>query len=176
MLLGKHYYHQKFFICDISQDGILGQDYLLSHVKKIDYQQMVLHTGQCGEIKCWIGGKENMVCRVLVRETTTLPSNAGILVPISIPRAEHLTKLGLVEPCTENTCIYTVPGILDLQSDKFYINVLNTGSDSITLHANQQLGTCASYGDLLVDESIRATSLIGDKYTSPGTDTVPPYL
>lgn len=117
-----------------------------------------------------------MVCRVLVRETTTLPSNAGILVPISIPRAEHLTKLGLVEPCTENTGIYTVPGILDLQSDKFYINVLNTGSNSITLHANQQLGTCTSYDDLLVDESIRATSLIGDKYTSPGADTVPPYL
>lgn len=139
MLLGKHTYHQTFFICDISQDGILGQDYLLSHVKKIDYQQMVLHTGQCGEIKCWIGGKEYIVCRVLVRETTTLPSNAGILVPISIPLAEHLTKLGLVEPCTENTGIYTVPGILDLQSDKFYINVLNTGSNSITLHANQQL-------------------------------------
>lgn len=69
-----------------------------------------------------------------------------------------------------------MPGTLDLQRDKFYINVLHTSSNSITLHANQQLGTCASYDDLLVDESIRATSLIGDKYTSPGTDTVPPYL
>lgn len=117
-----------------------------------------------------------MVCRVLVRETTTLLSNSGILVPISIPEAEHLTKLGLVEPCTENTIIYAVPGILDLQSDKFYINVLNTRSNSITLHANQQLGTCASYDDLLVDESIRATSLISDDYSSPGTDTVPSHL
>lgn len=171
MLLGKHTYHQNFLICDISQDGILGQDYLLSHVKKIDYQQMVLHTGQCGEIKCWIG-----VHGVQSPETTTLPSNSGILIPISIPEAEHFTKLGLVEPCTENTGIYTVPGTLDLQSDKFYFNVLNTSSNSITLHANQQLGTCASYDDLLVDESIRATSLIGDTYTSPGTDTVPPYL
>lgn len=117
-----------------------------------------------------------MVCRVLVRETTTLPSNSGVLVPISIPEAEHLTKLGLVEPCTENTVIYAVPGILDLQRDKFYINVLNTSPNSITLHANQQLGTCASYDDLLVNESIRATSLISDDYSSPGTDTVPSHL
>lgn len=128
---------------------------------------MVLHTGQCGKIECRKEGTDNMVCRILVRETTTLPFKSRHF------RTSQHSSRALYQ---NRTVIYAVPGILDLQSYKFYTNDLNTSFNSITLQANQQLGTCASYDDLLVNESLRATSLIADKYTSTCTDNVPPHL
>ena len=41
--LGKSEYFHQVIVCDISPDGILGQDFMLEHVKKIDCEQYMLH-------------------------------------------------------------------------------------------------------------------------------------
>jgi hypothetical protein len=61
MLIADTLFHHQFIICDITPDSILGQDFLLRHVEKIDYQQQLLQTDNT-DIKCWIGGKFQMVC------------------------------------------------------------------------------------------------------------------
>ncbi|MCG7878801.1 MAG: retropepsin-like domain-containing protein [Candidatus Thiodiazotropha endolucinida] len=42
--LGKNEYFHQVIVCDISPDGILGQDFLLEYVKKIDYEKYTVHT------------------------------------------------------------------------------------------------------------------------------------
>lgn len=49
-------YNVPVIVCDISGDAILGQDFLLKNVKKIDYRKLSLITVD-GDISCWIGGK-----------------------------------------------------------------------------------------------------------------------
>ncbi|KAK3580653.1 hypothetical protein CHS0354_017923 [Potamilus streckersoni] len=44
-------FSQKVIVCDVSQDGILGQDFLLNHVNKINYKQFLLHTEKI-DIRC----------------------------------------------------------------------------------------------------------------------------
>jgi hypothetical protein len=51
MLIADTLFHHQFIICDITPDAILGQDFLLRHVKKIDYQQQLLQTDNT-DIKC----------------------------------------------------------------------------------------------------------------------------
>jgi len=71
--LGQEIFSQTFLVCNISQDGILGQDFLLKQVSKGNYKRMVHHTHDNNEIQCWIGGKANMICRVEVKNTVKIP-------------------------------------------------------------------------------------------------------
>ncbi|CAG2228468.1 unnamed protein product [Mytilus edulis] len=47
---------QTIIVCDISPDAIIGQDFLLHYVNKIDYQRMVLQTSLT-DIQCWVAGE-----------------------------------------------------------------------------------------------------------------------
>ena len=90
-------FSQKSVICDIGQDSILGQDFLLSYVSKINYKQYLLHIDQSG-IHCQIYGNTDMTCRIEVRRTTIVPPHSRIWLPVDIPRCEGLTKYGYAEP------------------------------------------------------------------------------
>lgn len=91
---GDEKFPQKFIVCKIAQDGILGQDFLLTYIKKINYQRMVLHTCRGTEIQSYIPGNANLQCRLLTSSRVTLPTLSGLKVPIEIPSAELLTKSG----------------------------------------------------------------------------------
>ncbi|CAC5415768.1 unnamed protein product [Mytilus coruscus] len=54
-------------------DGILGQDFLLKEVSKVNYHRMVLHTIHNQEIQCWTGGKANMIYRAEIKDNMTIP-------------------------------------------------------------------------------------------------------
>ena len=153
-------FQQKFFICNIDQDGILGQDFLLKEIEKVNYKRMVLHTCQNKEIQCWIGGKANMICRVEVKETVIIPPMTSILLPVEIPGAEHLTESGYVE-CSSNLhpSILTVPGIIETNGETKLINVINHSDNEITLHKRQAIATCESYEEGNTEvEQVRLTT------------------
>lgn len=87
-------------VCDISQDVILGQDFLLKYACKIDYQKLQIVIGS-ETLNCWTGGNAAMVCRVQIKETTTLPPQSQMAIPVNIPYAWKLTETALVEPSIE---------------------------------------------------------------------------
>lgn len=89
--LGKNDYCHPVIVCDISPDGILGQDFLLEHVKKIDYEKYILYT-KTDHISCWLGGNPAMTCRVIAEEKTCIPPNSCAWVTVKIPSQEHLTS------------------------------------------------------------------------------------
>ena len=138
-------YHQKAVICDIGLDGILGQDFLLKFVTRINYKQYTLHT-EHGEIQCYIYGKSAATCRIEVRATTLVPPQSGVWLPVDIPGSENLTSHGFAEPVPpKQTSLSMIPGVLDLNEK--VVSVVNCTEEPVTLHAKQLIGTCESYTD-----------------------------
>ena len=124
--LGKNEYFHQVIVCDISPDGILGQDFMLEHVKKIDYEKYMLHT-ETGQISCWLGGNSSMTCRVIAEETTYLPANSSAWISVKIPSQEHMeTKTAFVEPI-ESQSAYLLPGVIKtgVSEESRNLNVVN---------------------------------------------------
>ena len=103
-----------------------------------------------------------MTCRVLLRETVTIPPNSDSFVPIRIPGEEHHSGSGLVEPSANLNKAFPVPGIINLNSGQATILVHNNSADPITLHVNQSLGTCTSYTDLSSETTACIRAVHGD--------------
>lgn len=72
-------------VCDILNEGILGQDFLMKYVQRLDLKKMTLCTSK-GDIQCWLGGEACMVCRVTVKETVTIQPETASIVPITVPQ------------------------------------------------------------------------------------------
>ena len=115
-------YNQRSINCDIGQDGILGQDFLLRYVSRINYKQYVLHTDQ-GDIQCQVYGKSDITCRIQFRRTTLVPPLSGIWVPVDIPGSENLTKYGYALPTYRSSNMSMIPGVLDL--DEKVVSIVN---------------------------------------------------
>ena len=138
-------YSHKAVICDIGPEGILGQDFLLKHVSRINYKQYTLHT-EHGEIQCYIYGQSAATCRIEVRRTTLVPPQSGVWLPVDIPGSENLTSHGFAEPVSSTkTSVSMIPGVKDL-SEKV-VTMINCTEEPLTLHAKQMIGTCESYTD-----------------------------
>ncbi|CAC5418989.1 unnamed protein product [Mytilus coruscus] len=113
LTLGKADFNTEFLVCDIKQDAILGQNFLLDHIDKIDYKRQVLSTKDI-DIHCWIGGEANATCRVIAKETVTFPGKSKMLIPVLIENAEHLGPLGYVDKTQKKeTELNITRGILD---------------------------------------------------------------
>lgn len=63
---------QMVIVCDITPEGILGQDFLLKHIKTWDMDAPCLRTRQNTEIRLETGGETQVVCRVLVKDKTQI--------------------------------------------------------------------------------------------------------
>ncbi|KAL3890761.1 hypothetical protein ACJMK2_003039, partial [Sinanodonta woodiana] len=147
-------YAQTVIVCEVSQDGILGQDFLLNYVNKINYKQFLLHTDKI-DIRCWIGGKVHVISRKHVRKTTTVPANSALWLPVSIPGSEHMTKFGYVEPIFHNEIKCTmVPGVIDTQTKEMVINIVNCSYADVTLQENLPIGVCEPYEDVSNSERV----------------------
>lgn len=134
-------------VCDVLNEGILGQDFLMKNVQKLDLQKMMLITDQ-GNIQCWTGGEAVMVCSVAVKQTVIIPPETRSVIPITIPKKDHLAELGLVEtPATviSQKNFSLIPGIVDTKSQDLQAVIQNFSSNPITLYPNMKLGTCESY-------------------------------
>ena len=148
-------FSQRSVICDIGQDGILGQDFLLRYVSKINYKHYLLHTDQ-GDIQCQIYGKTDMTCRIEVRRTTIVPPHSGIWLPVDIPGCEGLTTYGYAEPVQNKHNLSMIPGVLDLSEKQ--VSVVNCTEEPITLHAKQHISVCESY----IDSEIKRVSRVNE--------------
>ena len=145
--LGNAEYDMRSLVCEIDQDAILGQDFLLQNVERIDYKRQILSTPE-GQFKCWIGGEANVTCRVLSKETIKIPGRSRMLIPVQIEHAKHLGDLGLVDnnpkPGKEQRTQVT-RGILDPHLPEVEIQVVNFGEEPETIHTKECIATCETY-------------------------------
>ena len=149
--LGGCDFEQTLIICDIQQDGVIGQNFLLKYAENISYKHGRINT-KINEINCWLGDRKSAKCRVIVRKTTTIPSLTASWLPIEIPGSDNLTKFGYVEANKpSNADLAIIPGIMNMSETEKRINVVNQTENPITLYAKQPVGTCEAYADKNVD-------------------------
>ncbi|CAG2220784.1 unnamed protein product [Mytilus edulis] len=173
LMLGQEIFSQNFMICNINQDGILGQDFLLKEVSKVNYQHGLAHDPQPGNTML-IGGKANMICRVEIKDNMTIPPMTSTMMPVEIPGVNHLTEYGLIEGTTGTAkSTLTIPGIINTQDQVHFVNVVNYGDDEVKLYKKETIGTCESYTEHdLKPEQIR--TLQKDCFTA--SEEIPEHL
>jgi hypothetical protein len=147
LILGSADYRLNCLICNISQDAILGQYFLLQYVSKIDYKKQILTT-EFGNIQCLIGGEAEMVCRVLSKDTITVAAKSRMFIPVNIQSSEHLADLGLVDEISKQGRdgeFYITRGILESHNTAVHVQVVNFKDRPVTIHAKQHIASCESY-------------------------------
>ena len=173
--LGKTDYVHQVIVCDISPDGILGQDFLLEHVKKIDYEKYILHT-KTDQISCWLGGNSSMICRVIAEEKTSIPANSSAWVAVKIPNQEHLkTKTAFIESVNPKSPAQLLPGVIQTDTKELRaLNIVNCSEETVTVYKNTTLGTCTSIKE---NENTQATVCnVQAVLEQPSTAKLPEYL
>ncbi|CAG2253803.1 unnamed protein product [Mytilus edulis] len=171
LTLGTADFNTEFLVCDIKQDAILGQDFLLDHIDKIDYKRQILSTKDT-DIRCWIGGEANAICRVIVKETVTLPGKSKMLIPVIIENAEHLGPLGYVDKTQKKETEHNITrGILDPHQEDIRVQLINFREEPITVHAKEQIGVCESYYEM---PAVGVCNYIGTEGTS--SDKLPSHI
>ena len=172
--LGNTTYDLNFLVCQIDIDAILGQDFLLQYVNRIDYKRQTLDT-EDNEIKCWIGGQANIRCRVVAKETVTIPARSRVFIPVLIQGREHLGQWGLVdqnEDIKTDRKIYMTRGVLDPHGDT-KVQIVNFNHSPVTVQAQKHLGTCESYYEIEAPTAGQCNRI------QPGTTSlrqIPEYL
>lgn len=174
--LGKNEYFHQVIVCDISPDGILGQDFMLEHVKKIDYEKYILHT-ESDQISCWLGGNSAMTCRVIAEKKTCIPANSSAWVTVKIPSQEHLkTKTAFIEATESKSPAHLLPGVIETGNSEELrdLNVVNCSEEPVTIYPNTTIGTCISVKE---NEHVQVTSC-NTKTTmeQPLDEELPEYL
>lgn len=162
---------QTAIICDIEQPAILGQDFLIRNVNRIDYRKMEIKVGN-NSLPCWVKGEAEAVCAVHVAEFTTIPPLTGKLVQVSIPNSGHLSPIGLIDRNRIfRSQIMVTPGLIDVCKKNPVIQILNISSEEVKIQPNLRLTTCES-----VNLNSYQTSQCYAVTTKEEPDLVPSYL
>ncbi|CAG2212340.1 unnamed protein product [Mytilus edulis] len=166
---------QTIIVCDISPDAIIGQDFLLHYVNKIDYQRMVLQTSLT-DIQCWVAGETQMVCRVEVKEETTIPANSRMFIPVDIPFCEKLSESCMIEPSVrlfDEKNIAILPAILQSSTENKVVSLHNFNDTDVKIYPKMKLGDCESYYEKN-STAVCCTEVSLDE--NPGESNLPEYL
>ena len=143
---GNHVLHS-VIVCDITPEGILGQDFLLKHIKTWDLDVPCLRTRQNTVIPLATGGETQTVCSVLIKDKTQIPPRSVCFVPVDIVNCQNLAANGYVEGiCSETSPdqMTVVPGIVNPHQEETDIAIMNESDVSITLNPGAAVATCRS--------------------------------
>ncbi|MCG7877679.1 MAG: reverse transcriptase family protein, partial [Candidatus Thiodiazotropha endolucinida] len=135
-------------VCDITPEGILGQDFLLEHIKTWDMDVPCLRTRQDTNIQLEMGGETQVACRVLVKDKTQIPAHSVSFVPVKIVSGDQLPNSAYMEGIEDKELaekqITIVPGIVDPHNGDKGLAIMNNGEDSITFYPGAAVAKCNS--------------------------------
>ena len=81
-------------VCDITPEGILGQDFLLKHIKTWDLDVPCLRTRHNTVIPLATGSETQVVGRVLIKDKTQIPVHSNSFVPRDIVNGKQPAAAG----------------------------------------------------------------------------------
>ncbi|KAK3609428.1 hypothetical protein CHS0354_001359 [Potamilus streckersoni] len=94
--LGSSVYRKTVVVCDISLYDIIGEDFLMKQVCKLDHKSLLICIGY-SDIQCYIRGEVNMVIHVVVKVTITVLPQSRMWIQVINARIENLTDKGTIE-------------------------------------------------------------------------------
>lgn len=166
---GKVVFPHAVIVCDITPDAIIGQDFLLKYVTRIDYQRMILQT-ELAAIQCWIAGEAQMVCRVEVQEEVVVPANSRMFIPVHIPCCEKLGEQFVVEPSVplfQERNIAILPGIMQNSEKEKFVSIQNFNDTETVVYPKMKLGVCESYYEMETAQVRHTAILDGEEKILP---------
>ncbi|XP_045194238.2 uncharacterized protein LOC123549863 [Mercenaria mercenaria] len=152
--LGDVSIEHKVIVCDMAMDGIIGQDYILKHVKywDLDNLQLKLRSGQ--SIQCITKGEAERVCRIIVSEKVELPPNSY----------SYIKFVSLIE------------GVVDPHANEIGVGVINTDDEPTVLNPGLGLGFCKSSYEECEDEVISCANINEGSPVDSKNAVVPEHL
>lgn len=139
---------QMVIVCDITPEGILGQDFLLKHIKTWDMDVPCLRTRQNTEIRLETGGETQVVCRVLVKDKTQISPHSVSFVPVEIVNGKRLATTAYMEGIEDKILtekqVTIVAGIVDPHHGEKGVAVMNTGEECVTFYPGAAVAKCNS--------------------------------
>ena len=161
LTLGEFETKMTFVVCDMSLDGILGQDFIRKHIRYWDLESLELCTKDGYTINCYTEDRSEGICRVVAKETVEIPSHSCVLVPVKLRNSTDMqTKTLFISTCTNetDTCDYedteVLPGIIGACDDTATIGVLNRGDKVMTITADQKIGQCHAINEYVIEDKI----------------------
>ena len=167
-------------VADISQEAILGMDFLSEHECKIDLPRSLLSVNGI-EVNMW---RENetvpSVCRVALKCDELIPANHEQLVSARVIRRGSEARYNIVEPSSlfrDRTGIMLGRSLVDISSGSLVIRLCNPSDEDIELKGGMTLGVCEPIVECIPGPSPEVTVNnvgIGDQANARGG--LPPKL
>ncbi|CAG2228492.1 unnamed protein product [Mytilus edulis] len=128
------------------------------------------------DIQCWVAGETQMVCRVEVKEETTIPANSRMFIPVDIPFCEKLSESCMIEPFVrlfDEKHIAILPAILQSSTENKVVSLHNFNDTDVKIYPKMKLGDCTSYYEKN-STAVCCTEVSLDE--NPGESNLPEYL
>ena len=152
--------HGVLVIKDLSQDCIIGVDFLRNHKMVVDLGEMTMgRDGQKFPLSSQV--KQNSVCRVTLAETVVVPARHEMILPGKIVVKGRGVRtsdgLGVIEPLQKfqgKTNIAVARVLASSDHLKVPIRVVNTSDDPVTVYRNSNVGTFEGVDESLLSDNV----------------------
>ncbi|MCG7876282.1 MAG: RNase H-like domain-containing protein [Candidatus Thiodiazotropha endolucinida] len=135
--LGGHTFQHEVLFADITQDGILGIDFMIKNRCDLIISRSCLKV-KGEEIPCYMSnGVQPVCCRVALVENVSVPAESEIIVPGK--PLDHLdrNRLGIVEPSmkfVENTGVLVAKVLVDPKTGNIPLRLANFSKEPIRIN------------------------------------------
>ncbi|VDI57529.1 Hypothetical predicted protein [Mytilus galloprovincialis] len=143
--LGNYIYHHNVLVADISNEGIIGMDFLVTHDCDVLLSQNKLKIK--GEIiQCYHYASSAKSCyRVAIQETVDVPPNSEMIVSGESDEPIFRGLAGLIEPnekFMEKNGLLVARSIVHPEMYNIPLRIINLNKEPCTLYKGTIIATC----------------------------------
>lgn len=154
--VGSQAYEHETWVADITDECLLGLDFLVPHGCQVDLRAGVLYVAneEIPLTKPTVEEFEPHCYRAVVTSTVSLPPRSEMIVPTQVEGLRGTERWGLVEPvrrnCQREDGVLVGRTLVDLQERQVAMRVLNTADHSKKLKQGEVIAQCQEIGSVLL--------------------------
>ncbi|CAC5374211.1 unnamed protein product [Mytilus coruscus] len=177
--LGDHIYHHSVLVADISNEGIIGMDFLVTHDCDVLLSQNKLKIkGKI--IQCFHYASSAKSCyRVAIQETVNVPPYSEMIVSGESNEPIFRGLAGLIEPnekFMEKNGLLVARSIVHLKMYNIPLRIINVNNEPCTLYKGTIIATCNKVNEEDIQTSEFVNNVAGDQATVNKGRQLPDYL
>ncbi|CAG2223534.1 unnamed protein product [Mytilus edulis] len=177
--LGNYIYHHNVLVADISNEGIIGMDFLVTHDCDVLLSQNKLKIK--GEIiQCYHYASSAKTCyRVAMQETVDVPPNSEMIVSGESDEPIFRGLAGLIEPnekFMEKNGLLVARSIVHPEMYNIPLRIINLNKEPCTLYKGTIIATCNKVDEEDIQTSEFVNSVAGSQTIVNKGRQLPDYL
>ncbi|CAG2197901.1 unnamed protein product [Mytilus edulis] len=177
--LGNYIYHHNVLVADISNEGIIGMDFLVTHDCDVLLSQNKLKIK--GEIiQCYHYASSAKSCyRVAIQETVDVPPNSEMIVSGESDEPIFRGLAGLIEPnekFVEKNGLLVARSIVHPEMYNIPLRIINMNKEPCTLYKGTIIATCNKVDEEDIQTSEFVNSVAGGQAIVNKGRQLPDYL